>query len=209
MRFKFHNKISRKRVKLVCFAHLKYIQYCQPLHGQNLKAPVNEVAQQKLRSNWFLIPTWWSLFLCTTLLFSRSLKIFLPCRYSRTSAPYKCCRPVSLVFSLGDSLAIYSATVLVIIFLVMFIFPALRKILVFPLVVRAVWTDNLALSKGSMVWLTCFNITRQSIDGSPPAFLLFFKLRLPYSLSGVFSYQLLTLLIRVGYPQTYISMESL
>ena len=36
-----------------------------------------------------------------------------------------------------------------------------------------------------------------------------FHLRLPYSLSGVFSYQPLTLLIRVGYPQTYISMESL
>ena len=36
-----------------------------------------------------------------------------------------------------------------------------------------------------------------------------FKLRLPYSLSGVFSDQPLTLLIRVGYPQTYISMESL
>ena len=34
-------------------------------------------------------------------------------------------------------------------------------------------------------------------------------LRLPYSLSGVFSYQPLTLLIRVGYPQTYISIESL
>ena len=34
-------------------------------------------------------------------------------------------------------------------------------------------------------------------------------LRLPYSLSGVFSFQPLTLLIRVGYPQTYISMESL
>ena len=34
-------------------------------------------------------------------------------------------------------------------------------------------------------------------------------LRLPYSLSGVFSYQPLTLLIRVGYPQTYIPMESL
>ena len=36
-----------------------------------------------------------------------------------------------------------------------------------------------------------------------------YYLRLPYSLSGVFSYQPLTLLIRVGYPQTYISMESL
>ena len=35
------------------------------------------------------------------------------------------------------------------------------------------------------------------------------NLRLPYSLSGVFSYQLLTLLIRVGYPQAYISMEGL
>ena len=35
------------------------------------------------------------------------------------------------------------------------------------------------------------------------------QLRLPYSLGGVFSYQPLTLLIRVGYPQTYISMESL
>ena len=34
-------------------------------------------------------------------------------------------------------------------------------------------------------------------------------LRLPYSLSGVFSDQPLTLLIRVGYPQTCISMESL
>ena len=34
-------------------------------------------------------------------------------------------------------------------------------------------------------------------------------LRLPYSLSGVFSYQPLTLLIRVGYPQTYTSMEIL
>ena len=34
-------------------------------------------------------------------------------------------------------------------------------------------------------------------------------LRLPYSLSGVFSFQPLTLLIRVGYPQTYISMEIL
>ena len=34
-------------------------------------------------------------------------------------------------------------------------------------------------------------------------------LRLPYSLSGVFSYQPLTLLIHVGYPQTCISMESL
>ena len=34
-------------------------------------------------------------------------------------------------------------------------------------------------------------------------------LRLPYSLSGVFSYQPLTLLICVGYLQTYISIESL
>ena len=34
-------------------------------------------------------------------------------------------------------------------------------------------------------------------------------LRLPYSLSGVCSDQPLTLLIRVGYPQTYIAMESL
>ena len=35
------------------------------------------------------------------------------------------------------------------------------------------------------------------------------ELRLPYSLNNVFSYQPLTLLIRVGYPQTYRSMESL
>ena len=34
-------------------------------------------------------------------------------------------------------------------------------------------------------------------------------LRLPYSLSGVLSYQPLILLIRVGYPQTYTSMEIL
>ena len=34
-------------------------------------------------------------------------------------------------------------------------------------------------------------------------------LRLPYSLSGVFSYQPSTLLIHVRYPQTNISMESL
>ena len=34
--------------------------------------------------------------------------------------------------------------------------------------------------------------------------ILLSSLRLPYSLSGVFSYQPLTLLIRVGYPQTYI-----
>ena len=33
-------------------------------------------------------------------------------------------------------------------------------------------------------------------------------LRLPYSLSGVFSYQPLTLLIRVGYPQSYISWKA-
>ena len=37
----------------------------------------------------------------------------------------------------------------------------------------------------------------------------FILLRLPYSLSGVFSYQPLTLLICIGYLQTYISMESL
>ena len=36
-----------------------------------------------------------------------------------------------------------------------------------------------------------------------------FLLRLPYSLHVVFSYQPLTPLKRVGYPQTYISMESL
>ena len=35
------------------------------------------------------------------------------------------------------------------------------------------------------------------------------SLRLPYSLTGVFSYQLLTLLIHVGCPKTYIPMESL
>ena len=51
-------------------------------------------------------------------------------------------------------------------------------------------------------------------DGSKADSLLTFwtrlsALRLPYSLSGVFSYQPPTLLIRVGYPQTYISMESL
>ena len=32
---------------------------------------------------------------------------------------------------------------------------------------------------------------------------------IPHSLSGVFSYQPLTLLVHVGYPKTYISVESL
>ena len=41
------------------------------------------------------------------------------------------------------------------------------------------------------------------------ATLIFYDLRLPYSLSGVFSDQPITLLICVGYPQTYSSMESL
>ena len=48
-------------------------------------------------------------------------------------------------------------------------------------------------------YLITLNYTQQTAHGS----------RLPYSLSGVFSYQPLTLLIRVRYPQTYIPMESL
>ena len=35
------------------------------------------------------------------------------------------------------------------------------------------------------------------------------NLRLPFILSGVFSFSYVTSLIRIGYPQTYISMESL
>ena len=34
-------------------------------------------------------------------------------------------------------------------------------------------------------------------------------LRLPFTLSGVFSFSYVTPLIRIGYPQTYISVESL
>ena len=34
-------------------------------------------------------------------------------------------------------------------------------------------------------------------------------LRLPFTLSGVFSFAYVTPLIRISYPQTYISMESL
>ena len=35
------------------------------------------------------------------------------------------------------------------------------------------------------------------------------QLRLPFTLSGVFSFQYVTPLIRIGQPQTYTSMESL
>ena len=34
-------------------------------------------------------------------------------------------------------------------------------------------------------------------------------LRLPFTSSGVFSFSYVTSLIRIGYPQTYLSMESL
>ena len=34
-------------------------------------------------------------------------------------------------------------------------------------------------------------------------------LRLPFTLSGVFSFSYVNSLIRIGHPQTYISMESL
>ena len=35
------------------------------------------------------------------------------------------------------------------------------------------------------------------------------RLRLPFTLSSVFSFSYVTSLIRIGYPQTHISMESL
>ena len=54
-----------------------------------------------------------------------------------------------------------------------------------------------------------FKKWRGAFDSTPSPGNAKIGLRLPYSLSGVFSYQPLTLLIRVGYPQTNISMESL
>ena len=59
----------------------------------------------------------------------------------------------------------------------------------------------------AILYIVTVLVSIPSLSASPS--LGFGALRLPYSLSGVFSYQPLSLLIRVGYPQTYISMESL